>query len=231
MPKGSRAHRFGMHVLELWRYPVKSMRGVSLRSAEVRGGEIVGDRLVQAVWTAGPRTGRVITARTHPGLLGHAGSIDDAGRTLIDGHPWDSAEAREAVRVALGSDAFELVHYDGQGPQRFDVLPLTVVTDGALRKFGYDRRRLRPNVIVGGVEGLEERTFAGGLLRLGEVTVEVVKPRSRCVMTTFDPDSLAQDHGVLEHIVKNLDARIALDCRALTDGTVSVGDEVRFDAA
>jgi hypothetical protein len=50
-------------------------------------------------------------------------------------------------------------------------------------------------------------------------------------MTTFDPDSLAQDHGVLEHIVKNLDARIALDCRALTDGTVSVGNEVRFDAA
>ena len=101
--------------------------------------------------------------------------------------------------------------FGGQGPQRFDVLPLTVVTDGALRKFGYDRRRLRPNVIVGGVEGLEERTFAGGLLRLGEVTVEVVKPRSRCVMTTFDPDSLAQDHGVLEHIVKNLGARIALD--------------------
>jgi hypothetical protein len=26
-----------------------------------------------------------------------------------------------------------------------------------------------------------------------------------------------------------LDARIALDCRALVDGTVAVGDEVRFD--
>ena len=98
-----------MHVLELWRYPVKSMRGVSVPEAESRGGEVVGDRLVQVVWTSGPRAGRVVTARTHPRLLGHAGTIDVRGNTLIDGHLWDSAEAREAVRDALGSDAFEVV--------------------------------------------------------------------------------------------------------------------------
>jgi hypothetical protein len=153
-----------MRVLELWRYPVKSMRGVSVQEAEIRGGEVAGDRLVQVVWTAGPRAGRVVTARTHPRLLGLAGTIDGDGRILIDGHPWDSPEAREAVRDALGSDVFEIVLYDGQGPQRFDVLPLTVVTD-----------------------------------------------------------------GVLDHIVGSLDARIALDCRALTDGTIAVGDEVRFE--
>ena len=134
------------------------------------------------------------------------------------------------MRDALGSDAFEVVDYDGHGPQRFDVLPLTVVTDGALREFGYDRRRLRPNVVVGGVDGLGERTFPGGRLVIGDVVVEVVKPRTRCVMTTFDPDTLEQDHGVLDHIVRNLDARMALDCRALTDGAIAVGDEVRFES-
>jgi len=133
------------------------------------------------------------------------------------------------VRDALGSDSFEIVYYDGHGPQRFDVLPLTVVTDGALREFGYDRRRLRANVVVGGVDRLAERGFAGGRLVIGEVVIEVVKPRTRCVMTTFDPDTLEQDHGVLDHIVRNLDARMALDCRALTDGVVFVGDEVRFE--
>ncbi len=218
-----------MRVLELWRYPVKSMRGVSVPRAALRGGEIVGDRLVQVVWTSGPRAGRVVTSRTHPRLLGRAGTIDGDGRTLIDGHPCDSPQARKAVRDALGSDAFEIVRYDGQGPQRFDVLPLTVVTDGALRAFGYDRRRLRPNIVVGGVEGLAERGFAGRRLVIGDVVIDVVKPRTRCVMTTFDPDSLEQDHGVLDHIVRNLDARIALDCRALTDGTIAVGDEVRLE--
>jgi uncharacterized protein len=129
------------------------------------------------------------------------------------------------VREALASDAFDAVFYDGHGPQRFDVLPLTVVTDGALREFGYDRRRPRPNIIVGGVDGLGERAFAGGRLVIAEVFVEVVKPRARCAKTTFDPDSLEQDHGVLDHIVGNLDARMTLDCRALTDGSVAVGDE------
>jgi uncharacterized protein len=186
-------HRFGVHVVELWRYPVKSMRGVALEEAEIRDGGIVGDRLVQVVWTAGLRAGRVVTARTHPWLLGHAGTLDGDGRALIDGHPWDSPQSREAVRDALRSDAFEIVYYDGQGPQRFDVLPLTVVTDGALREFGYDRRRLRPNIIVGGVDGLEERSFPGARLVIGDLAVEVVKPRTRCVMTTFDPDTLEQD--------------------------------------
>jgi hypothetical protein len=49
-------------------------------------------------------------------------------------------------------------------------------------------------------------------------------------MTTFDPDTLAQDHAVLDHIVHDLDAHIALDCRALVDGMIAVGDEVRFEA-
>jgi hypothetical protein len=34
--------------------------------------------------------------------------------------------------------------------------------------------------------------------------------------------------ATLDHIVGSLDARIALDCRALTDGTIAVSDEVRF---
>ncbi len=215
-----------MRVLELWRYPVKSMRGVLLERAHIRDGGIVSDRLVQAIALDGPRAGRVITARTHPGLLGLAGTLDTDGRPLIDGVPWDGPDARAAVRCALGTDAFELVLYEGLGPQRFDMLPLTIVTDGGLAAFGYDRRRLRPNIVLGGVNGLEERGFAGSTLRIGDVPVEVVKPRSRCVMTTFDPDTLEQDHGVLRHIVRDLDNMMALDCRALADGEIAVGDPV-----
>jgi hypothetical protein len=48
-------------------------------------------------------------------------------------------------------------------------------------------------------------------------------------MTGVDPDSLEQDHCVLDHIVRNPDARIALDCRAVLGGCVAVGDEVRFE--
>jgi hypothetical protein len=50
-------------------------------------------------------------------------------------------------------------------------------------------------------------------------------------MTTVDPDTLEQDPGVLRQIVEELDARIALDCLALDDGEIAVGDEVALEEA
>src|SRR3954469_21551718 len=84
------------------------------------------------------------------GLLGVRGTLDGEGRPLVDGHPWNSAEALAAVRQVAGDDA-ELTEY--HGPERFDILPLLVATDGAVAAFGRDVRRLRPNIIIGGVEG------------------------------------------------------------------------------
>jgi hypothetical protein len=39
---------------------------------------------------------------------------------------------------------------------RFDILPLLVTTDGAIAAFGRDVRRPRPNILIGGVDGLAE---------------------------------------------------------------------------
>ena len=64
-----------MRVAELWRYPVKSLRGEQLDAAELTAAGIPGDRLVQVRRPGG----RVVTARTHPGLLGHQGSLDSEG--------------------------------------------------------------------------------------------------------------------------------------------------------
>jgi hypothetical protein len=47
-------------------------------------------------------------------------------------------------------------------------------------------------------------------------------------MTTFDPDTLQQDRGVLQHIVDDLDASIALDCSVVRGGRVRVGDPVEL---
>ena len=60
------------------------------------------------------------------------------------------------VRKAAGNDA-RVLHYEGLN--RFDVLPLLVATDGAIAQMGFDGRRLRPNIVIGGVEGLEERSW------------------------------------------------------------------------
>ena len=63
----------------------------------------------------------------------------------------------------------------------------------------------RPNLIVGGVEGLAERDWPGQTLRIGETRIGVRDLRGRCVMTTYDPDTLEQDRDVLRGIVRQFE--------------------------
>ena len=74
-----------MLVAELWRYPVKSLRGEQVDATELTAAGIPGDRLVHVRRPGG----RVIIARTNPALLGHQGSLDSDGRATIDGLSWD----------------------------------------------------------------------------------------------------------------------------------------------
>src|SRR5262249_19552226 len=129
-----------MFVKELWRYPVKSMAGERLLRAEVGELGISGDRTILV-----HVGGKVVTSRTHHRLLGLKGTLDSNGVPQISGHAWNSAEALELVKTAVGPDV-ELVEYGG--PQRFDVLPLLVATDGAVNRIGIDGRRLRPNIVI-----------------------------------------------------------------------------------
>jgi uncharacterized protein YcbX len=198
-------------------------RRESLAEAELTQAGIAGDRLVHAVRPGG----RVFTARTHKRLLGLQGGLDDDGLPTIDGLPWNDPEALRRVRAATAPDA-ELVYYDGVGPQRFDVLPLSVATDGGVAAVGVDRRRFRANVYLDGVEGLAERGWVGRALRLGEAVVGVRQVRGRCVMTTYDPDTLEQDISVLQKIYFELGGRTALDCYVVEPGRVRVGDRAEL---
>ena len=210
-----------MRVAELWRYPVKSLAGERLERAELTVDGIAGDRVVHVR----DARGRVITSRTHPKLLGLRATLGPDGEPRIGGHPWASEESAEAVREAAGPDA-RLARYDGR--ERFDVLPLLVATDGAIAALGVDGRRLRPNILVEGVEGLAEHEWPGRRLRIGNALIAVEKLRGRCVMTTFDPDTQAQDLSVLKRIVAEFGGRMALDCDVLEGGVLRVGDPVEL---
>jgi uncharacterized protein YcbX len=210
-----------MRVAELWRYPVKSLAGERLELADVTANGLAGDRVVHV--TDG--RGRVVTARTRPRLLGLAAALGSDGEPRIAGSPWTSRASAAAIQAAAGADA-RLVRYDG--PERFDVLPLLIATDGAIARLGLDRRRLRPNIVIEGVDGLAERQWPGHRLRVGSVVIAVAKLRERCVMTTYDPDTQAQDLSVLRRIVTELGGRMALDCDVVANGAISVGDRVEL---
>ncbi len=106
------------------------------------------------------------------------------------------------------------------------MLPLSVATDGAIQHVKFDARRLRPNILIGGVEGLAERTWPGRNLKIGSLPIHAERLRPRCVMTTWDPDTQEQDISVLKRIVGELEGEMSLDCSVLNPSVVRVGDQV-----
>jgi uncharacterized protein len=211
----------GLRVAELWRYPVKSLAGERLDRVVVTTNGIVGDRVVHVR----DRRDRVVTARSRPHLLALHGTLGPDGEPLIDGRPWAAPEAAAAVRAAAGPEA-SLARYEG--PERFDVLPLLVATDGAIAALGVDGRRLRPNIVIGGVAGVAERQWPGRRLRIGDVVISMEKLRGRCVMTTWDPDTQVQDVSVLRRIVDEFGGTMALDSAVVHGGTIAIGDPVEL---
>jgi MOSC domain-containing protein len=209
-----------MHLSAIWRYPVKSMRGESLEAVELTRDGLAGDRIVQAY----NRNGGLVTARTHPALLAHRAVLGPGGEPWIDGLPWTSAGAQAIVAAAVGEGA----SLRWNEARRFDILPLLVATDGSLEAFGHDPRRLRPNLIVSGVEGLEEREWEGRRLVVGQTTILLRDLRGRCVMTTVDPDTQAQRHAILQDIVDRFDGRLCLNASVVTGGPIAIGDPVQI---
>ena len=210
-----------MKVEQIWRYPIKSMGGERLDHARIGSLGIEGDRVVHAE----DARGHVITARTHHWLLGHHATLNASGEPVVDGVLWSDPKVRKDVVDIVGPGA-KLVRYDGA--ERFDVLPLLVATDGAIAAFGHDGRRLRPNLVIGGVEGLAERSWPGQCLRIGDVIIGIQDLRGRCIMTTFDPDSLKQDRQVLTDIARKFGGTLALNCYVIQGGEIRVGDSVEL---
>lgn len=211
-----------MHVAEIWRYPVKSLKGERVQETEVTVNGIPGDREIVVL----NERGRIITSRSRPKLLGLHGQLGAGGMITINGLPWDSPEALALVREATGEPA-QLVQVPQ--PQAFDILPLLVATDGAARFLNIDHRRLRPNIFLADVTDLEERQWPGRVLKVGEVRIDMVKLRERCVMTTYDPDTQVQDRSVLLRIVRELDGTTALDSSVVTPGMIHEGDAAEIE--
>jgi uncharacterized protein len=208
-----------MRVGAIWRYPVKSMAGERLSRGELTSGGLVGDRVVQVY----DRRGRVVTARTFPRLLRLRATLGPDGEPLVDGLPWNSREVAQRVEVAVAPGA-RLERFDG--PERFDILPLLVCTDGAVSIFGRDVRRLRPNILLEGVAGATERSWTGATLKLPHAEVSLADLRGRCVMTTYDPDTAEPDPGVLRDIVRRFGGRLCLNAHVIRPGIVEEGDAV-----
>ena len=207
-----------MRVSELWRYPVKGLRGERLARVEIASEGIPGDRSLHVVDDCG-----TVTGRRKQRMIGLPATLGEDGEPLVAGARWDSTEAAASVRAAAGDGAALL---PAEGGHEFDAAPILVVTDGALARLGYDRRRFRPNIVIGGVDGIAELDWVRGRLRVGGALLFVEEPCERCVVTTIDPDTIEVDLDVLRRTRLELGGNMGVYCSVLEPGTVTVGDAV-----
>jgi len=234
-----------MRVLELWRYPVKSLQGERLTEARIDALGIAGDRR----WALFDRdTGLGLTARRVPELLfGSARLRGDGGVEVV--LPDGTVTTDEAVlsdwlgrRVELRAadeqgdvaptyetpadeevpDPSEWLQWEG-APGPFHDSPrirLSLVSTGTLGT--WDRRRFRANVVLDG-EG--EDGLQGREADLGSVHLRFGVPIARCVMTTRpQPGGIGRDTSVLKTIHRERDGLLAVRAAVLTAGVVRTGD-------
>jgi uncharacterized protein len=142
------------------------------------------------------------------------------------------AKAKKGLSILIeheeivGPGGAKLLRFDGA--ERFDVLQLLAATDGSIAACGHDHRRLRPSIVIGGVEGLVEREWPGGCLRIGQVLIGVQDLRLRCIMTAYAPDITVQDKEITRSIYRRFEGKLVLNCFVVKGGEIAVGDEVQL---
>jgi uncharacterized protein YcbX len=233
-----------VRVVELWRYPVKSLQGERLTTAEVGTDGITGDRQWALFDVA---TGFGLTARRAPDLLFAAGRLradggvevvlPDGTVTADDGvlSDWlgrsvallSAAAVTERRRYESPEDDLEersgWHDWEGAAGGAFHDNAdgrVSLVSTGTLGD--WDPRRFRSNVVL---DGAGEDTLTGSRARLGEVLLAVGDRIPRCVMVTRpQPGGIGRDTGVLKTIHRERGGNLAVGAQVLTAGTVRTGD-------
>jgi len=228
-------------VREIWRYPVKSVGGERLESAELGERGITGDRM----WGIRDiETGLVLTGRREPALLFLSARLGDDDRPEIRCDDGSLLADDTALSTWLGRPAELVSALDGPGrfenPMNIDdetdwvewdsagitfhdgFSTVSLVTTGSLGD--WNPRRFRANLLVDGT--LDDERSLTGDVRVGAAVVSIRRPIDRCIMVTRGQPGIRRDLEVLTTIVRERDNKLAVGGTVATPARVSEGDPV-----
>jgi uncharacterized protein YcbX len=202
-------------VAALYRYPIKALRAEALAAAAVDAGGFVGDR-AHALMLQTP--GHARSGKTYRGK---------ENRRL---HLVDTFDAAEALARGAGLDVEEAVDQ----PHYFDAEPISIVFDRWLRELealagrDVDPLRFRPNIVATSAPDFSrsEHDLVGATLRIGDVTLDVVSPITRCVTPSYDVATGEADPALQRTIVTQRGNIMGIYCRVVTPGTITPGTPI-----
>lgn len=241
-------------VTNLFRYPVKSMQGLSETALDLTADGFADDRRWALIDVA---TGRLMSAKRWSALL--MASADDQTITLPDGErvPFGSPGADAAVSAWLGrevrvaeasvttevsyemtfdppDDGAEYVEIPTPPGSFLDLAaahlasrPTLEAASGQHADLDWDVRRFRPNVVVDGdLEAFGEDDWVGATLRMGTAELRGRQPTVRCAMPLRAQPGLERQAQMYAALEALHGNHLGLYLDVVTPGRIAVGDEV-----
>ncbi|MCW2635989.1 MAG: domain protein beta barrel domain protein [Blastococcus sp.] len=163
-------------VEQLWIYPVKSLSGTSVASAEIGDTGLAGDR----AWTVVGPDGAVVRAKDEPAMA----AVHATGDPAVDAATLSAALGRtvrlEAGHASAGAAPVHLVSRQGIERAALGEVPEGCSADDPRANLVLD---LEGGDDEGGDDegGDDERAWVGRLLRVGTAVLEITRTPKHCL--------------------------------------------------
>ncbi|MER7015232.1 MOSC N-terminal beta barrel domain-containing protein [Saccharopolyspora sp. NPDC000359] len=230
-------------VLELTRWPVKSLRGEPVRTARFDHRGMAGDRAYALLDQRPNRAGKLLTVRQNPGMLAWGAAYGDTADPAEppqlrapDGTTWDWQDPKLPDVLADSLDIpLDLRAADGQQDRGPTVLVTFEASRAALgEELGaeVDLRRFRTNVhITADLPAFAEEqwepgtTITAGAVELA-VTGDHAGPCIRCAVPSWDAEGRERWRDLQTHLIGRHENKFGVIMRVTTPGEISRGDAV-----
>jgi uncharacterized protein len=230
----------------LYRYPVKSMRGESLREAHLHWHGLDGDRRYAFVQSENRSGFPWLTARELPRLVQYVPRFERPSDPVNsplqvqtpDGRflPLTSNELHQELQDAFGQP----IHLMKIGRGAYDSQVISLVSQATLDQVGQMAgqpvtvARFRQNILIETQSGLPfvEEEWLNGVLTFGHgpnaPRLRLNRPIKRCVMVNVDPETAVKSPQILKTIAQQRDNCLGLYGSPEQPGPIRVGDIVRL---
>ena len=228
-------------VAQLWRYPVKSMRGEQLQGAKLDPEGLAGDRRFAVVSDAAPRGAPLLSGAERAAMLRYAPRLAPEAEVVTPGDRRLALDGEDLLAELRAEAAAPGAHLDLlRSPARplTDVRPLSLISLGTVRALSeelgqtIDPQRFRSNIVLAlsSEEPFAEDALSGTILRFGEGNdapeIALLERIPRCRMVALDPDTTAEDRTILRYLAQHHKGRVGIYARVLRAGMMRIRDAV-----
>ncbi|MFX3636929.1 MAG: MOSC domain-containing protein [Candidatus Pristimantibacillus sp.] len=235
-------------MMDITRYPVKSMAGEKVSQTYIASYGIYGDRSHAFVDNTKVGWDRYITARQIPQMLGYKAKFAETIDERIEGNfpaievvspdgemfTWNDQLLQQIQPLSKQKISMIRCEPNSEELLAVDAGAVLIITDRTYNKLEHilnteiDKRRFRPNLIIRLHEESiqDERELIGKRISVGGAELEIKEECERCSMITIHPETLERDVTILKAVNAEMNLKFGLYASVVRPGEVKTGETV-----